>query len=217
MITAVSVQLMPERVAVHFGLSGEADRYGSRYESFILPLIIIILAAVWELVSRAFEKRAEQSDDGREKSHSRSNARVADIIALSVTAMMTLMQIVFLFRWVKGVEYADLDELRVMSALMGILFIVLGNVMPKTKPNGSIGLRVKWSMYNDVTWQKSNTLAGIMLMAAGVLSFVTALVASAAVSVVMLLVYLAAAVTVSCIYAKKVYDSEKDRPSKNTP
>ena len=212
MITAVSVQLMPERVAVHFGLSGEADRYGSRYESFILPLIIIILAAVFELVSRAFEKRAERSDDGREKSHSRSNARVADIIALSVTAMMTLMQIVFLFRWVKGVEYADLDELRVMSALMGILFIVLGNVMPKTKPNGSIGLRVKWSMYNDVTWQKSNTFAGIMLMAAGVLSFVTALVASAAVSVVMLLVYLAAAVTVSCIYAKKVYDSEKDRP-----
>ena len=33
--------------------------------------------------------------------------------------------------------------------------------MPKTKKNGTIGVRISWSMYNDVTWAKSNYFGAI--------------------------------------------------------
>ena len=211
MITAAAVQLMPERIIMHYNASGEADRLGSRYESFVLCGITIALALFWHILALRFEKNSKNADDDKQRAHSRENAKVIEIAGIASVAVLALMQIVHVFRSVKGIEYAELDELKIMCALMGIMFIVLGGLMPKTKPNGSIGLRIKWSMYNDVTWQKSNRFAGIALIAAGVLSFVTAAVAGAALSVVMLLVYLFAATAISSVYAKKVYDEQKEK------
>ena len=210
LITAVSVQLMPEKIAMHYNAAGKADRLGSKYESFILPVIIVLMAAFWEYLAYRLKKKVGRGDDERAKAHADSNAKVIDIIALCTTAMLALMQLAFVIRSVKGLEYSDMNELSITSALMGILFILLGNIMPKTKPNGSVGLRIKWSMYNDITWQKSNLFAGKALMAAGAVSFITALLVKGAVSVILLLVYLFAALIISSIYAKKIYNEQKN-------
>jgi len=44
---ALSVyQRLPERVPVHFGLTGEADRWGGRWMIFLIPLVSTVIFAI---------------------------------------------------------------------------------------------------------------------------------------------------------------------------
>ncbi len=49
--------------------------------------------------------------------------------------------------------------------LMGIIFIILGNFMTKTRINSTVGVRIGWSMYNDNTWRKSNRFGAYVILA----------------------------------------------------
>ena len=79
---------------------------------------------------------------------------------------------------------------------MGILFIFLGNVLPKTKLNGTIGLRCTYSMYNDVTWSKSNRFGGFALVIVGVLTVITSLIFNGVISMILMMAYLIASIII---------------------
>lgn len=85
------------------------------------------------------------------------------------------------------------------------MFIVLGNYIPKTKRNNFIGIRVSWSMYNDVTWMKCNRCGSVTLIAAGLLTVITAIFVHSILATVLLLVYLLTSIIVTLIYAHKIY------------
>ena len=95
--------------------------------------------------------------------------------------------------------------------LMGIVLIVLGNFMTKTRTNSTVGVRIIWSMYNDNTWRKSNRFGAFASIIAGILTIILAvfLKSSFGSTIAALgLVILASIVTV--IYAHKVYVQETE-------
>ena len=42
---------------------------------------------------------------------------------------------------------------------LGTLFLVLGNYMQQTKPNGLVGIRMDWTLENPVVWRKTHRFA----------------------------------------------------------
>ena len=94
---------------------------------------------------------------------------------------------------------------------MGVLFIVLGNVMPKSRRNSVMGLRCAWSQYNDVTWQRSNRFGGIVLAASGLVSIVGALLGADAQAIPIMLTALLLALVLSLIYARRVFLREREK------
>ena len=211
-ITAAVIQFLPEKVPMHYDIHDNADRYGSRYEMFILPLCLLIITAVFMMISHRFSVKG-RNGESKQNAEACSNARVTDILTLALSVMLGVMQYFFLYRVMvnSGGSAADaeFDSLKLSAVLLSLLLIVAGNIMPKTGSNHTVGLRIKWSLYNDTTWTKSNRFAGHVLAASGVLSLLTSLLCkSGAAATVMLLVYLTAAIVVSSAYAKKVYDEE---------
>lgn len=61
---------------------------------------------------------------------------------------------------------------------VGMLFIVLGNYMPKIKPNYFIGIRTPWTLENEVVWQKTHRVGGKVFVIMGVLIMFTIFVTS---------------------------------------
>ena len=55
--TAVVLQFMPENVPMHYDMSGNIDRWGSKYENLIFPAIIILLSLFWTLFMGYFDKK----------------------------------------------------------------------------------------------------------------------------------------------------------------
>lgn len=211
-VTAVVLQGMPDAVPMHYDLAGTVDRWGSKYENFLFPVIILLLSLHWHLFAAYFEKKAAKASAEKERAEALSNAKVMRIVGLSMAAAFTVMQGVILYNAYRGAAgnaaQAHPDIGRVSCMLIGIMLLFLGNYMPKTKKNLIAGVRASWAAYNDTTWRKSNRFGGVCMMIAGLLTIITTPFARPAIAVGLLLGYLLIAAAVTLLYSHKVYKAE---------
>ena len=211
--TAVALQFMPDSVPMHYDMAGNIDRWGSKYENLIFPVIILAMSLFWTLFIRYYEKKAKKKTDEKESADARSNAKVMEIASLCMAAMFTVMQGFILYgaynEAVSGATKWSVDIGKVFVISMGIIFIILGNFMTKTRINSTVGFRVSWSMYNDNTWRKSNRFGAYAIMIAGVVTIIMAMILKSSFGAAMVAVFaVILASVVTLVYAYKVYVQE---------
>lgn len=169
---AAAVQILPNRIPVHFGLNGNVDRIGSKYEVFLFTGISTAVTVTGILLRRKFEKEAQTAEDGKEASHASGNAKICGTVCTAVNAVMLGLECVMICMGYSGLrQISGTEEELYCSAtviLMGILFAVLGNIMPKMKMNGLMGLRTTWSMKNDEVWTRCQRMGGTVTFFGGV-------------------------------------------------
>ena len=208
-VTAIVIRFLPTEVPTHYTAGGEADGSGSRYLYLLIPVIILLTTAFLQFLGARLSAGAR---DDKQQAEAASNRRVMDRVSLCMAAVLSGSLYWALFeawRAAKGgASRLDIDSLNITSLLCGVMLILAGNILPKTKRNGAVGLRVSWSMYNDNTWRRSNRFGGLALVLAGALSIVTAALMKGIGSVVMLLVWLGAATAAALVYAHRVYTEE---------
>lgn len=215
-ITGICVQLMPETVPMHYNINGEIDRYGSRNENFLFPCMIAVFNMFWVIFMRVLVKKAVKADSDKARLEAENNIKVLGFTAIGMTIMFTVMQLVFLFIDINtsdGQEKMAVDINVVSNCLLGLMVIVIGNIIPKCKRNGIVGVRTTWSMDNDTTWELSNRLGGRLLMVFGVLTILeTIIIKGFASSVIMLVLLIATTVLVtyySYVFYKKYGNNAK--------
>ena len=62
-----------------------------------------------------------------------------------------------------------------VSILLGLLFVFLGNMMGKIKPNYFFGVRTPWTLADPDVWNRSHRLAGRLFFLAGLVTILSAL------------------------------------------
>ncbi|CAN5139206.1 SdpI family protein [soil metagenome] len=151
---------LPEQVPVHWDLRGQVDGYGSRFAVlFLTPLIMV---AVWGLLR--FLPRIDP--------HRANYARFAgtyEVIIDSVMAMMLVIHLAILL----GASGAPDSVPLVVRAAVGAMFIVMGNVMPRTRQNWFVGVRTPWTLASARVWERTHRFAGYMFVALGVVVILT--------------------------------------------
>ena len=78
-ITAVVLGFLPDKVPMHYNSEGVIDRWGSKYENLLFPIIIIALTLFWHLFIRYFEKKAIKTQV--EKEHKEALSFIAPRIS----------------------------------------------------------------------------------------------------------------------------------------
>lgn len=211
-LTAVMLQFMPDTVPMHSNFEGEIDRWGSKYENLIFPVIIFLLALFWHLFITHFEKKASKAGTEKERAELLSNVKVLGIVGIMSVGVNIVIEGVSMYSKCvnagSDASNSNIDIMKITCILLGVLFIVLGNFMPKTRKNTAVGVRIKWSMYNDTTWMKSNRFGAIAMIIAGLLSVGTTIFTKALTAIILMTVYLLAAVTAIFIYSYRVYKKE---------
>lgn len=56
----------------------------------------------------------------------------------------------------------------VISILCGILFLVIGNYLPKCRQNYTVGIKTPWALDNEENWNMTHRFAGWCFLAGGV-------------------------------------------------
>ena len=64
-VTSIVLQFLPDVIPMHHDIEGNIDRWGSKTESFIFPIVILVITLFWHLLIYFFEKKAENA--GTEK------------------------------------------------------------------------------------------------------------------------------------------------------
>jgi len=106
----------------------------------------------------------------------------------------------------------------VMPAALGVLFIVLGALMGKLRPNWFVGIRTPWTLSSKNAWIRTHRLGGWLFMLVGVGMLLTGLFDARAVFIVMA-VGLIGSVIFLMYYSWRVWreDPEKVQPADTAP
>ena len=145
---------LPQELPTHWGINGEVDDYSSKgFAVFGLPLILLGFHWICTLATALDHKNKEQ--------HAKLFTLVFWIIpALSLTVSALI------YATVLGYVF---NVTTILFCFMGLLFIVIGNYLPKCKQNRTLGIKVKWTLENEANWNATHRMAGKFWVAGGLL------------------------------------------------
>ena len=96
----------------------------------------------------------------------------------------------------------DMDA--VMPLFMGVLFVVIGNYLPKCKQSYTMGIKLPWTLNDEENWNKTHRLAGKLWVAGGLLTMLCALLPGVASFIVMMGILLVMCV-IPTVYSYRLY------------
>lgn len=93
---------------------------------------------------------------------------------------------------------------RLLPASLGLMFLVIGNYMPKMKQNPTLGIRLPWTLANEENWNRTHRMGGKLWVAGGLALLLCCLLPGAAMVAGMLVSIFVLAV-VPCVYSYRLY------------
>ncbi len=157
---------LPDQIATHWGPSGEPDGWSSRaFTVFFIPLFL--LAVHW---LGLFVTAKDPKNDGH-------NRRMLWLV-LWIAPALSLLVNALIYTTAFGVS-ASVE--RVAPLVVGLLFMVIGNYMPKFKQNYTIGIKITWTLHSEENWNATHRFAGKVWMLGGLFLMICGLIPSNAV------------------------------------
>ena len=202
--TAVFLILSPAEVPVHYNFKGETDRIGSKYENIILPAIAAGIGVFFGFQAKQSIRKGMES-----------NAKI--MVWSGAVTVLLLTVIGFYLMW-KALKYAPGERItvspdvlnRFISAGIGILLIVIGNIIPKSTRNSAVGIRTKWSRANDAVWQKSQRFGGIATVIGGFVQVVLSLFVPGVWNILVMTVIIAVLAAVCTAASFRFYKEDRE-------
>ena len=176
---------LPNQIPIHFNAAGQANNFQSKALAvFGLPvfLLLVHLFVIFMI--------------GRDPKNSAMNEKMVKVIYWLIP-IVSLIVSYLIYSKALG---STTNPYVFVSALLGLIFVIMGNYMPKLKVNHTVGIRLPWTLQNEDNWHKTHRLAGklwvlgglILLLEAGLqfaLSYVLVLVILAIVFIPMVYSY----------------------------
>ena len=145
---------LPDVMATHFGLNNEANGFSSKALAvFGLPAFLLALLWVGAFVTSRDPKKQNISP----KVFSLT-LWIVPVLSLFVAAIMYPINLGY-----------KLDVIFFAELLLGLLFIIIGNYLPKARQNYTIGIKIPWTLANEENWNRTHRLAGYLWMICGIL------------------------------------------------
>ncbi len=186
--TVVVYPDLPSRIPAHWNFRGEVDRYGDKWEVFLMPALMVGIVILFAVLPWLSPKRFEVD----------TFRSTYLYIMLVVVAFIAYDQA--LMFWAALSKPLDMNR-----AVMGALFLLLallGNVLSKVRRNFYIGVRTPWTLASEKVWDATHRFAAKMFVLAGLLGLLSLAVTARPVAG---LVILAAAALASVLYSLVYY------------
>ena len=153
----------PDRIPVHWGLDGQVDRYGGRAEGLLaMPLVSLGLYLLLLWLPRFDPGRANYP----------AFASAYGTLRLALLALLSAIYGVIQL----AVHGREVSVVEVMPLLIGAMYVVIGAVLGKVRPNWFVGIRTPWTLSSKVAWMRTHRVGGWLFIAMGALTMAVAAV-----------------------------------------
>lgn len=197
LLVGIALCYLPDQIPAHYGIDNQVNRWGSKYETLLMPGITILFGLFMLLLAKLA---------GR-KDLSGNNAKLVELSGFFVLLLFNVINAYFLYTAMMQVIDLDtlsLDIYSILCALIGVMLLVMGNLMPKTKMNGMIGFRCSWSMKNRVTWRKCNFFAGVTSVLCGIVLIASCFFLQGIYSICFMLIVMILMLVIDMLYAHHI-------------
>ena len=174
---------LPDPVATHFDINNQPDGYSSKIVAvFGIPLLLTAVLWVGALVT------------SRDPRHQNISPKVFTRI-LWIVPLISLIAAGAVYPYNLGYK---VDMTFCSGILLGAMFIFVGNYLPKSRQNYTVGIKIPWTLDNAENWNKTHRLAGYLWVAGGIVILFGTL---AGVGPGMMIAVAAVMVIVPCAYS----------------
>lgn len=150
---------LPEEIPVHFNASGEADNYESKaFAIFFIPLFLWAMHLLTGFVTLADPKKQNISDK-------------VFLLVLYICPSAAVFGTIVMYTGALGLP-VSVNMLG--NLFVGIVFIAVGNYMPKTRQNYTIGIKIPWALNDTENWNQTHHFAGIVWIICGAVLIINA-------------------------------------------
>ncbi len=151
---------LPDVMATHFGINNEANGFSSKvFAVFGLPLLLLALEWFGALVTSHDPKKQNISPK-------------MFAFVLWIVPVVSLIGAATIYPYNLGYQ---IDITFIAELLLGVIFIVVGNYLPKARQNYTIGIKIPWTLANEENWNRTHRLAGYLWVIGGILMIIAAL------------------------------------------
>ena len=179
---------LPDVIPTHFGMDGTPDGWSSKaFTVFGLPLLMLFFHLLCIGITTQDPKYENMS------------GKLFGLIVWLIP-VISLLVVVACYGGALG---WDVNISKYAVAGTGVLFIIIGNYLPKCKQNYTMGIKIPWTLDNEENWNKTHRLAGFLWVIGGVLITLNAFLGNEWVFLAITLVMTLVPVGYSYLYFKK--------------
>lgn len=153
---------LPDPVPTHWNMAGEVDGYMAKPWGAVLPALIaagtwVVLRILPFISPKGFRME--------------SFMPAFRIMVLAIVAMTTLVSGLALL----AAAGYEIGIAGLVTGLVGVLLIVVGNYLGKVRRNFFVGIRTPWTLASEEVWYRTHRLGGWLFVLAGLVFLVGAL------------------------------------------
>ncbi|MBR6633689.1 MAG: SdpI family protein [Clostridia bacterium] len=143
---------LPQRIPTHWNAAGEIDGWSGKPFA-VIGIPFMMLAFQWMCVLAT-------STDPKKHNHSEKILHFIFWLFPVITVLLSTLT----YCAALG------NEVRInviVPVLIGLLFVIIGNYLPKCRQNYTIGIKIPWTLNSEENWNRTHRLAGWLWVICG--------------------------------------------------
>ena len=150
---------LPNQISIHFNAAGQANNFQSKALAvFGLPIFLLLVHLFVIFVT------------ARDPKNQTMNEKMGKVIYW-LTPIVSLSLSYLIYSKALG---STTNPSIFVSALLGLIFVMMGNYMPKVIVNHTVGIRLPWTLQSEDNWHKTHRLAGKLWVLGGLILLIEA-------------------------------------------
>jgi uncharacterized membrane protein len=161
-VSAWAYPQLPVRVATHWNAAGQPNGYSTRaFAVAFIPGLMVLMTLLFQILPLVDPKRSNY-------------AKFLGSYWVIANAVLLFLGAVHVLVLAHGLGYG-VSIARIIPLFMGVMFLALGNVLPRIEPNWFVGIRTPWTLSSDTVWRKTHRTGGWLFFLGGCVLMIEAL------------------------------------------
>ena len=145
---------LPNQISIHFNAAGQANNFQSKALAvFGLPVFLLLVHLFVIFMIR------------RDPKNRTMNEKMLKVIYWLIPIVSLIVSYLIYSKALGSTTNPSVF----VSALLGLIFLIIGNYMPKLKVNHTVGIRLPWTLQSEDNWHKTHRLAGKLWVLGGLI------------------------------------------------
>ena len=150
---------LPDMMATHWNIHNQPDRYSSKtFTVFGMPLLMVGILFLCSFATKMDPKKPQY------------NEKIMSLLIWFVP-VLSIACSMLTYGWALGHE---LDIGFWIPIIIGLLFVFIGNYLPKCPPSYTMGIKLPWTLSDDENWRQTHRMAGPIWVAGGIVMMASA-------------------------------------------
>lgn len=158
-VIAVLYPKLPDQIPTQWQFNGTPN-YSPKKEIWMIGGMFALFAFLFDFLPYIDPRRKNYQKFGR----------IYDLFCVGIQIFLAIMTGIMLF---ESFYPGKIHAVRVIFALLSLLFLLAGNYLPKLQSNFYMGIKTPWTLSNDEVWRKTHRLAGKLYVGCGILTLIS--------------------------------------------